>query len=69
MSKLYAEYRNVAKNKSEIELHNYLQDKASQNKKEYNEVVSALLYGALTEAENARMVNFCENIIYKFSIK
>ncbi|CEP17729.1 hypothetical protein [Parasitella parasitica] len=55
MSRLYADYRSVAKNKSEIELHNYLQDKASQNKKEYNEVVSALLYGALTEAENAPM--------------
>ncbi|KAI8646581.1 protein-domain-containing protein [Parasitella parasitica] len=55
MSRLYADYRSVAKNKSEIELHNYLQDKASQNKKEYYEVVSALLYGALTEAENTRM--------------
>lgn len=56
MSRLYAEHRNVAMNKSEIELHNYLQDKASQNKKEYNEVILALLYGALTETENARMV-------------
>ncbi|EPB87097.1 hypothetical protein HMPREF1544_06121 [Mucor circinelloides 1006PhL] len=55
MSRLYAEHRNMAKNKSEIELHNYLQDKASQNKKEYNEVILALLYGALTETENARM--------------
>ncbi|KAF1806384.1 protein-domain-containing protein [Mucor lusitanicus] len=55
MSRLYAEHRNVAMNKSEIELHNYLQDKASQNKKEYNEVILALLYGALTETENARM--------------
>jgi hypothetical protein len=33
-----------------------LQDKASQNKKEYNQVVSALLYGVLVEPENARMV-------------
>ncbi|CEI97081.1 hypothetical protein RMCBS344292_11222 [Rhizopus microsporus] len=45
LSRLYAKYQETAKNKSEIEIHNYLQDKASQNKREYNEVVSALLYG------------------------
>ncbi|RCI01279.1 Integrator complex subunit 3 [Rhizopus azygosporus] len=54
LSRLYAKYQETAKNKSEIEIHNYLQDKASQNKREYNEVVSALLYGVLTEPGNAR---------------
>ncbi|ORE00953.1 hypothetical protein BCV72DRAFT_246293 [Rhizopus microsporus var. microsporus] len=54
LSRLYAKYQEAAKNKSEIEIHNYLQDKASQNKREYNEVVSALLYGVLTEPGNAR---------------
>ncbi|KAI8078947.1 protein-domain-containing protein [Gilbertella persicaria] len=55
LAKAYARYRDAAENKSEIEIHNYLQDKASQNKKEYNDVVSALLYGALTEPGKARM--------------
>jgi hypothetical protein len=31
---------------------------ASQNKREYNEVVSALLYGVLNEPANARSVWF-----------
>ncbi|KAI9486803.1 MAG: protein-domain-containing protein [Benjaminiella poitrasii] len=55
LAKLYARHREAIKNKSEIELHNYLQDKSSQNKKEYNDMISALFYGVLTEPGNARM--------------
>ncbi|KAI8365712.1 protein-domain-containing protein [Blakeslea trispora] len=55
LKRAYARYSEASKNKSEIEIHNYLQDKASQNKKEYNDVVSALLYGALTEPNKTRM--------------
>ncbi|KAI9273363.1 protein-domain-containing protein [Helicostylum pulchrum] len=55
LSKLYANHRAAAENKSELELHNYLQDRASSNKKEYHDVVCALLYGVLTEPENARL--------------
>ncbi|KAG1565052.1 hypothetical protein G6F45_006922 [Rhizopus arrhizus] len=55
LTRLYAKHQEAAKNKSEIEFHNYLQEKASQNKREYNEVVSALLYGVLTEPNNARV--------------
>ncbi|KAI7892878.1 protein-domain-containing protein [Mucor mucedo] len=55
LSKLYANHRAAAENKSELELHNYLQDRASINKKEYHDVVCALLYGVLTEPENARL--------------
>ncbi|KAI8970594.1 protein-domain-containing protein [Pilobolus umbonatus] len=59
---LYAQHCEAAKNKTDIELHNYLQDKASQNKKEYNGVVSGLLYGVLTEPEKSRM--FFQSISY-----
>ncbi|KAI9280424.1 protein-domain-containing protein [Sporodiniella umbellata] len=56
LARLYAKHQESAKNKSEIEFHNFLQEKVSQNKKEYNEVVSALLYGVLTEPGNARVM-------------
>ncbi|KAI8984132.1 protein-domain-containing protein [Mycotypha africana] len=61
-AKFYANYCEATKNKSEIELHNYLHDKASQNKKEYHDLVSALLYGILTEPADAK--SFFQSIAY-----
>ncbi|CAO3638816.1 unnamed protein product [Cunninghamella blakesleeana] len=49
----YSIYSNDIHDKSELELHNYLQEKASENKKGYMDTVSALLYGVLIEPEAA----------------
>ncbi|KAI9317862.1 protein-domain-containing protein [Dichotomocladium elegans] len=50
----FTQHCSSIKDKSEIELHNYLQEKVSQSKKDYVETVSALLYGILTEPEHAQ---------------
>ncbi|KAI8141301.1 protein-domain-containing protein [Fennellomyces sp. T-0311] len=50
----FATYRDAIFGKTEIELHNYLQEKASQSRQDYTEIASALLYGILTEPEKAR---------------
>ncbi|KAI8376412.1 protein-domain-containing protein [Radiomyces spectabilis] len=54
LARYYAQFKAAAKDKTDIELHSYLQDKVSQSKRDYNETVSALLYGALTEPPLAR---------------
>ncbi|KAI9265202.1 protein-domain-containing protein [Phascolomyces articulosus] len=54
LARHFTQYRAAIQGKTEIELHNYLQEKASQSKRDYAEIASALLYGILTEPENAR---------------
>ncbi|KAJ8655989.1 hypothetical protein O0I10_008429 [Lichtheimia ornata] len=54
LSAHYTQYCQSISDKSELEIHNILQQKASQSRRDYTEIVSALLYGALTEPENAQ---------------
>ncbi|ORZ24452.1 protein-domain-containing protein [Absidia repens] len=54
LSRYYNQYCNDTRDKSERELHNYLQEKASRSKADYMEIVSALLYGVLTDPESAQ---------------
>ncbi|KAI7878696.1 hypothetical protein K492DRAFT_208804 [Lichtheimia hyalospora FSU 10163] len=55
LSAHYTQYCQSISDKSELEIHNIIQQKASQSRRDYTEIVSALLYGALTEPENAQI--------------
>ncbi|KAI9308854.1 protein-domain-containing protein [Cunninghamella echinulata] len=59
----HSQYYNDIQDKTELELQNYLQEKASESKKGYADIVSALLYGVLTEPEAARQHFHCISIV------
>ncbi|KAI8078774.1 protein-domain-containing protein [Halteromyces radiatus] len=54
LAKYYNQYCSETNDKSEREHHNYIQEKASRSKTDYMEIVSALLYGILTNPETAQ---------------
>ncbi|KAI9491517.1 integrator complex subunit 3 [Zychaea mexicana] len=63
LARCFFQFRESVNNKSEIELHNYLQEKSSQSKRDYAEIASALLYGILTEPENERTHFQCLSLV------
>ncbi|CAO3607263.1 unnamed protein product [Cunninghamella echinulata] len=63
----HSQYYNDIQDKTELELHNYLQEKASESKKGYTDIVSALLYGVLTEPEAARQHFHCISLVNRES--
>ncbi|KAL1918589.1 uncharacterized protein VTP21DRAFT_2611 [Calcarisporiella thermophila] len=54
MARHFDELQATLQGKSDIEVHNELQDRASQGRVKYSDVSSALLYGILTDPINAK---------------
>ncbi|KAF9581035.1 Integrator complex subunit 3, partial [Lunasporangiospora selenospora] len=54
MSQAHGQLLESLKGKSEIEIHNYLQESASVSMKKHAEIINGLLYGILTNRDTAR---------------